>query len=350
MIIMEYKISVIIPMFNREKTISRCINSVLNQKWDGDIANDIEIVVVDDCSTDNSKNIVNEYIESNSNIHLFSTETNSGYPGKPRNIGIDNSNSKYIMFLDSDDEYDENMCKTLFDAIENSDADLICCNRYNVDEIASTKSYAKYPQEAPVNGDKVFFDKQSIFYLIDLYLWNKIFKSQILKDNEIRFNTDKLAEEDLFLYQYYLCCNSNCFIHLKDYFGYRRHETTDSISQSYTLKELNGTLDVINDCYELLKDENLNFSHVFSSRLSTIIFRTLQGDTLDESHGKLVDFFEKIYDFEKDINFSFPIMIEIANKLILKRRYGLTILYLKFLRKIQNFDFMLKIYRRFILR
>lgn len=350
MIIMEYKISVIIPMFNREKTISRCLDSVLNQKWDGELSSDIEIVVVDDCSTDNSKDIVNNYMKTNPNIRLFSTETNSGYPGKPRNIGIDNSNSEYIMFLDSDDEYDEYMCKTLFDEIENSDADLICCNRYNVDEIASTKSYAKYPQDAPVNGDRVFFDKQSIFYLIDLYLWNKIFKSQILKDNEIRFNTDKLAEEDLFLYQYYLSCNSNCFIHLKNYFGHKRHETTDSISQSYTLKELNGALSVINDCYELLKDENLNFSKVFQSRLSTVIFRTLQGNTLDESNEKLVKFFEKINDFEKNIKFSFPIMIQIANKLILKRRYGLTIIYLKFLRKIQNFEFMLKIYRKFILR
>ena len=350
MIIMEYKISVIIPMFNREKTISRCIDSVLNQKWDGDITKDIEIVIVDDCSTDNSVGIVNEYLETHQNIYLFSTETNSGYPGKPRNIGIDNSNSKYIMFLDSDDEYDENMCMTLFDEIESSNADLICCNRYNVDEIASTKSYAKYSHDAPVKGDKVFFNNQTIFYLIDLYLWNKIFKSQILKDNEIYFNTDKLAEEDLFLYQYYLCCNSGCFIHLNDYFGYKRHETADSISQSYTLKELNGALEVIKECYELLKDKNLNFSKVFQSRLSTIIFRTLQGNTLDESHDGLVDFFERINDFEKDISFSFPIMIDIANKLILKRRYGLTIGYLKFLRKIQNFDFMLKIYRKFILR
>lgn len=347
---MEYKISVIIPMFNREKTISRCLGSVLNQKWDGNISDDIEIVVVDDCSTDSSKEIVHKYMEKNSNIHLFSTETNSGYPGKPRNIGIDNSNSEYIMFLDSDDEYDEFMCKTLFDEIENSSADLVCCNRYNVDEIDSTKSHARYPQNAPVKDNKVFFDNETIFYLIDLYLWNKIFKSPILKKNKIYFKTDKLAEEDLFLYQYYLNCTSNCFIHLKDYFGYKRHETKDSISQSYSLNDLTGAVEIINEGYETLKGKDLDFSLVFQSRLSTIIFRTLQGNTLDESHENLVGLFEKINDFEKDISFSLPIMIDIANKLILKERYGLTIYYLKFLRKIKNFDFLIKFYRRFILR
>lgn len=347
---MEYKISVIIPMFNREKTISRCLDSVLNQKWDGDIANDIEIVVVDDCSTDNSKVIVSRYIENNSNIHLFSTETNSGYPGKPRNIGLDNSNSEYIMFLDSDDEYDEYMFKTLFDEIENSNADLVCCNRYNVDEIDTEKSFAKYPQNTPVKNNKVFFDNETIFYLIDLYLWNKIFKSSILKENKIYFKTDKLAEEDLFLYQYYLNCTSNCFIHLKDYFGYKRHETNDSISQSYSLNDLIGAVEIITEGYETLNGKNLNFSLVFQSRLSTIIFRTLQGNTLDESYEKLVELFEKINDFEKDISFSLPIMIDVANKLILKKRYGLTIHYLKFLRKIKNFNFLIKFYRRFILR
>lgn len=347
---MEYKISVIIPMFNREKTISRCLDSILNQKWDEDISKDIEIVVVDDCSTDNSKEIVNKYIESNSNIHMFSTETNSGYPGKPRNIGIENSNADYIMFLDSDDEYDEYMCKTLFDEIENSSADLVCCNRYNVDEIDSTKSYAKYPKDTPVKNNKVFFDNETIFYLIDLYLWNKIFKSHILKENKIFFKTDKLAEEDLFLYQYYLNCPSNCFIHLKDYFGYKRHETNDSISQSYSLNDLIGAVEIITEGYETLKGKNLNFSLVFQSRLSTIIFRTLQGSTLDESREKLVNLFEKINDFEKDINFSLPIMIDIANKLILKKKYGLTIYYLKFLRKIKNSNFLIKFYRRFILR
>ncbi|WP_458405511.1 glycosyltransferase family 2 protein [Methanobrevibacter sp.] len=347
---MECKISIIIPMFNREKTISRCLNSVLNQKWEGDLSKDIEIVVVDDCSTDSSKEIVMSYMENNSNIHLFSTETNSGYPGKPRNIGIANSNSKYIMFLDSDDEYDENMCKTLFDEIENSYADLVCCNRYNFDEIDSTKSYAKYPQDTPVKNGKVFFDNETIFYLIDLYLWNKIFKSQILKENKIYFKTDKLAEEDLFLYQYYLDCTSNCFIHLMDYFGYKRHETNDSISQSYSLNDLIGAVEIITEGYEILKGKDLNFSLVFQSRLSTIIFRTLQGSTLDESYEKLVKLFEKINDFEKDINFSLPIMIDIANKLILKKKYRLTIYYLKFLRKIKNSNFLIKFYRRFILR
>ena len=126
-----YKISVIIPIFNAENTIERAIDSILKQKWNGEILKDIEIILVDDCSNDNSKEIILSYSERFTNIKIYSTEINTGFPAEPRNIGIKNAKGKYIMFMDNDDEYCEDICKTLYDVITKEKADVVACNFYH---------------------------------------------------------------------------------------------------------------------------------------------------------------------------------------------------------------------------
>ena len=92
------KISVILTTYNVEKYIEQCINSILNQRWDGNIIEDIEILLIDDCSTDGSKDIMNQYSKKFSNIKVYSTESNTGHPAIPRNIGIKKASAEYIMF------------------------------------------------------------------------------------------------------------------------------------------------------------------------------------------------------------------------------------------------------------
>lgn len=116
----EYKVSVIIPIYNQEKYLDRAINSVINQSIGFE---NIELLLVDDCSIDNTKEIINNYINMYENIKGLFLEKNSGGASKPRNIGIKNSTSKYLMFLDPDDYYLEDTIKVLFNEIE-SDSDL----------------------------------------------------------------------------------------------------------------------------------------------------------------------------------------------------------------------------------
>lgn len=95
------KLSVIITAYQAERTIGRAINSVLNTSD----KNEIEIVVVDDCSSDNTCNIVRELQKCNSNIRLFSMPENTGSPSEPRNFGVRKAEGEYITFLDDDDEF-----------------------------------------------------------------------------------------------------------------------------------------------------------------------------------------------------------------------------------------------------
>ena len=95
---MKYLISIITPAYNAEKTINDTIQSVLNQTY-----SNWELLIIDDCSSDRTKDIILEYNSKDKRIKYFNTQQPSGGPSIPRNIGIKNSNGSYIAFLDSDD-------------------------------------------------------------------------------------------------------------------------------------------------------------------------------------------------------------------------------------------------------
>lgn len=95
---MDKLVSVIMPCFNSENTISKSIEGILYQTY-----TNFELIIIDDCSVDNSVQIINEYIKNDKRIRLYSTDSNSGRPCIPRNMGIDNAIGNYIAFCDSDD-------------------------------------------------------------------------------------------------------------------------------------------------------------------------------------------------------------------------------------------------------
>lgn len=95
---MSNLVSVIMPCYNAEKTISDSINGILSQTY-----KNFELLIINDCSTDNSFDILKHYLSLDNRIKLFSTDKNTGSPAIPRNIGIQNANGRYIAFCDSDD-------------------------------------------------------------------------------------------------------------------------------------------------------------------------------------------------------------------------------------------------------
>ena len=104
--------SIIVPMYNAEKYIRICVNSILMQTFQ-----DFELIIVDDCSTDNSYNICRELYGNNEKIHLFRHEKNQG-PGIARNLGMENSRGEYIFFIDSDDAIIPNALEKLHKATQ----------------------------------------------------------------------------------------------------------------------------------------------------------------------------------------------------------------------------------------
>lgn len=180
------KISVIVPVYNREKQISRCLDSLLSQTYEN-----IEIIVINDGSTDNSKRIIEEYKKEYSQKIVCINTKNQGV-SEARNEGIAYATGEYIGFVDSDDYVDLRMYEKLYEKAKKNDLDLVACN---------TK--ALYPNKECII-DCAIQDGQNINkLLIDAYavLWNKLYKAENIK--KLRFKKDVWYEDVLFLYQLY---------------------------------------------------------------------------------------------------------------------------------------------------
>ena len=115
------EISIIIPNYNTEQYLPRCLNSLIGQTF-----KDIEIILIDDGSTDNSVKIMKEYAKQDNRIKVIE-QPNSG-PARARNQGLENATGKYLMFCDSDDWYEPNMCEIMYYTIENKKTDVVCCH------------------------------------------------------------------------------------------------------------------------------------------------------------------------------------------------------------------------------
>ena len=177
-------ISIIVPIYNAEAYLNKCIDSLINQT-----KKNIEIILVNDGSTDKSEEIIKSYKDKR--IKYYKNK-NKGI-GYTRNFGIDKSNSKYIMFLDSDDYLDVNACEKLFNKIEKDSSDVVVS-----DFIITHNGTEK--KEVINDFKKTNLDKNSSIILnINLSPWNKIYSSKLIKDNNIRFPEDIKYEDVLFV-------------------------------------------------------------------------------------------------------------------------------------------------------
>lgn len=115
------EISIIIPVYNPGKFINKCLNSIIHQTF-----KNIEILCIDDGSTDNSLNILKEFQKNDKRIRIFSQE-NLGAAAS-RNLGIENSKGNYILFVDADDWIEEDMCEKLYNHAEHLGSDMVLFN------------------------------------------------------------------------------------------------------------------------------------------------------------------------------------------------------------------------------
>lgn len=164
----EAKISVIVPVYNMEKYLEKCLNSLINQTL-----TDIEIICVNDGSTDSSLKILEEFAQADSRIKIL-TQQNSGQ-SVARNYGISNATGEYLGFVDSDDWVDLDYFEKLYNAAKDNNCDIACAGFKRCGKVLSSvrKSYKEKKVYKDIN-DKVVADNLPN----DNYLWNKIFKRE----------------------------------------------------------------------------------------------------------------------------------------------------------------------------
>ena len=174
-------ISIIVPIYNAEKYIKKCVDSLVNQT-----KKELEFILVNDGSTDDTEKVIKSYKDKR--INYFKNK-NQGI-GKTRNFGIEKATGKYIMFLDSDDYLELNTCEVLYNTAEKEKSDLVICDFYKVYENNKV-------EEIELPSFKPTTLKKSPNLLLDINLapWNKLYKSELIKDNNLRF-IENLKYED----------------------------------------------------------------------------------------------------------------------------------------------------------
>jgi len=213
-------ITVIVPVYNVEKYLSKCIDSILNQTY-----TNLEIILVDDGSQDDCGQICDEYARKDNRIKVIHKE-NSGV-SQARNIGIDNANGEFIAFVDADDYIEREMLYTLKNNIKN--VDLSSCGSQKV---LGNNIIEQFKLEKDVIIDNKEF-MQSMFYgrkhkyKYQGLLVDKLYKSDIIRNNNIRFQEEiKYNEDRLFVFQYINKCDEGVYI--SSYMGYNYFQRDNS--------------------------------------------------------------------------------------------------------------------------
>lgn len=227
-------ISVIVPIYNAEKYVTKCIESIIAAKQQ----NKLEILLINDGSTDNSLAICQQFSENHSFIVVL-TQENSG-PSVARNRGIKVATGDYLVFVDADDYVEPTYLSDLYTEFVTSKSDLVCCGYFD---------HSKYGKVATTNyNEEIIYEevKEFIPFILDKVggvLWDKMFKKDIIIKNNITFNTNILLSEDLLFVLEYLKYTNKTSIISKHLYHYNRTQQS-GLSREYDLKKFEYILQV----------------------------------------------------------------------------------------------------------
>ena len=279
----DYKISVIVPIYNAEKYLKRCINSIINQSIG---FKNIELILLDDNSSDSSKQIIKKFDKKFENIKGIYLTKNHGLPGPVRNIGIFNATAQYIMFLDNDDYYEEDFCEIMYNEISKTNLNIACCNI----NIKKTKN----------NPNSILINPLDDFNILnDIVVWNKIFKKSFIKNNDITFS-NSLYEDLYFVLNAYFKNNNN-ILYLYNYNGYHyeiREDEESGVSLSKNAdnyKKVNMWIDGLKVSVDLIKKSEHNYllAHILNQQSILVFVHILKMNNKNNS----LDYLNNLYDY-----------------------------------------------------
>ena len=241
----NHKVSIIIPIFNTEKFISRCLDSIINQTY-----NNIEIIVVNDYTLDNSINIVADYVKRDSRIKVIEHKINRGLM-MTRNTGINNATGDYIMFCDSDDFLPLNSVEFLLNEALKNRADITVGSYQRVNTNGKYSHICK--PKLSFGSDPHSIYKSLLGFELSHSLWGKIFKTNLLKDNSYEVYENFTNSEDRLLF-YQVVQNINCLSVVDEVVYYYCSNINSSTRKNFSEKSLKNILITLNHNYIIFKD------------------------------------------------------------------------------------------------
>ena len=216
-------ISVIVPIYNVEEYLAECLDSIVCQT-----KQDFEVIMVDDGSTDSSGEIAKSYAEKYPNFHYFYKENNG--LGCARNYGVEHSNSKYIIFMDSDDKISEDLYEKMFNAAEKNNSDMTICN---VARCNSRKAWASSLHKVAFTDiDSNTHITKNTNLLYDTTSWNKLILRSFYEENNFAFPENILYEDIPVTIPMHFKANNVSVVESSYYYWRVRDGVTKSITQT----------------------------------------------------------------------------------------------------------------------
>ena len=222
-------VSIIVPIYNVEKYLRKCVDSLLKQSY-----SNIEILLIDDGSTDNSGRISDEYSNYN-NVRVYHKE--NGGLSDARNFGIEHSKGEFLAFVDSDDYVAEDYILRMLDKIQKTDVDIVACSYYDISE--DGQILGKIQSTDRILNEKNFWD--------DIYInikatpaygvaWNKLYKRNVFEN--LRYRKGILNEDDDIIYDVIHGRNMFMMDDLLYYYRQRQGSIMDQMKKTFNIERI----------------------------------------------------------------------------------------------------------------
>lgn len=287
------KVSVITPVYNGEKYLEECIDSIRNQSH-----SDLEIIIINDGSVDGTSLLAKEIANKDKRI-IYIEKKNEGV-SSARNSGIDVATGEFIVFVDCDDTIERNYVELLLNKINKDDLDIVACGYTDISIYGSVKLNDFCNEDSMLNKDEFIIN---IFKGVGGTLWGKIFKTEIIKKNKIRLNEDIFMCEDMLFVLQYSIESSRFGVIKKSLYNYNR-KNENSISSRINFKYFNNLIEVMNEIEKILNKNKYDERFIDSilserSRSLSISFSIMQHDK-KHKYSKIQKMNNLIYIFENN--------------------------------------------------
>lgn len=223
----NYLVSIIVPVYNTEAYIKRCLDSIINQNY-----RNLEIILINDGSTDNSPAMCDFYAETDSRIRVIHKE--NGGQSSARNAGLDVCNGDYISFIDSDDWIEPGMYATLLEQLEKYDASLAVCGRYDAYEDADGKKVGKSIENSGLFDAYDVLPEMAVGRLSDFSVCDKLYRKDLWQNT--RFPEGEIYEDFAVMYKVLIAaervvlCNKPFYV----YFHRKNSTVTSGFREALT--------------------------------------------------------------------------------------------------------------------
>lgn len=294
----ENLISVIVPVYNIEKYLPRCLQSISEQTY-----TNLEIIVIDDGSTDSSGKIADEFAKKDDRFVVIHKE--NGGVGSARNVGIANVHGEFIGFVDGDDYINSEMYRVLYENIKKSEYDISGCYYRGAsdDIIRDTKEFVDYDNQQTIelnnyelfnhyyNGKEIE-KKNNIYTTSFLALWNKLYKKEVF--NGIVFPENVYTGEDLYVYFDILKNTSkSIFTDLRLYYYYRRKNSLTNQKKTYEMNliRIENRGNAIKRYLNVLS--SLGYNELYNTCINSELFDFFNFATKEDSLNEVKNIYRK---------------------------------------------------------